>query len=281
MYDRNWTFRFGSRLTRVVRFLLIANILVYLLQLISVKIPALSEWFGLLALSPVQVLRHFAFWQPVTYAFLHGSFFHIFFNLFALWMFGGDVEQALGSGRFLRLYLLSAIGAALCHLVFNASSLHPVIGASGAIYGVLVAFAVLFPDRVITLLLFFVVPIQMKAKYLAMIFVGISLFSGIEGRLFGAQDGIAHLAHLGGALTGFLFLHAEPQVNNLIFYWRKKAAWRRMAMQNRRQAARREKQQEVDHILDRINQVGYNQLSAEEKTRLKKASEYLAKKPDA
>jgi membrane associated rhomboid family serine protease len=249
--------------------------------LISVKIPALSNLFGLLALSPVQVLHRFAFWQLITYAFLHGSFFHILFNLFALWMFGGDVEEALGRGRFLRLYFLSAIGAALCHLIFNASSLHPVIGASGAIYGVLVAFAVLFPDRVITLLLFFVVPIQMKAKYLAMIFVGLSLFSGIESGLFGMQDGVAHLAHLGGALTGFLFLRAGPQMNDLIFYWRKKAAWRRRTIHNSRQAARREKQEEIDRILDRINQVGYDQLSPDEKTRLKKASEYLAKKSNA
>ena len=159
IYERRIQFGFGTGLTPVVKKLLIANIAVYLIQLVSYRAagPVILYYF---ALQPLAVISQFKIWQIVTYLFLHGNFFHIFFNLFALWMFGCEVERTLGSGRFLKFYFTTGVGAALIYLLFNYGSSTPVIGASGAIYGVLVAFALLFPERIVTLLLFFVLPTE-------------------------------------------------------------------------------------------------------------------------
>ncbi len=276
MIERRVTFGPGSALTPVVRALLVANAIIYLLQLLTAPLGLEPFWLRHLALWPSQVLHHFAFWQLLTYQFLHGSFFHVLFNLFALWMFGGEVERALGSNRFLRLYLLSGIGAGLFHLLFNVHATAPVIGASGAIYGVLVAFAVLYPNRVVTLLLFFVLPIQLKAKYLVAIFIAISTFSGIESQIFGLRDGIAHLAHLGGALTGFLFLRTGPLIRDWQFTLRKRREWRRRAASREKESLKNRHRDEIDRILDHINETGYDALSEKEKELLKKASRKIS-----
>ncbi len=269
---------FGPGITPTVRNLIIINIALYVLKLLAAFIPIWNSFLSTLALQPAAIFHRFAIWQILSYMFLHGNFFHIFFNLFTLWMFGCEVERYLGSRGFLRFYLLSGIGAACMHLLINSSSSTPVIGASGAIYGVLIAFAVLFPDRTITLLLFFVLPIQIKAKYLVSIFLLISIFSGIESQIFGVSDGIAHLAHLGGAFTGYVLIRGRSLFSLWLLEIRKKWAWRRMAAQKRKQRILQEKQQEIDRILDRINAVGFENISEKEKEILKKASRYLSKK---
>ena len=224
------------------------------------------------------IWQHYALWQLLTYQFLHGSFFHILFNLFTLWMFGCDVERGLGARRFLIFYLLSGVGAGLFHIFFNAHTMVPVIGASGAIYAVLVAFALMFPNRVVTLLLFFILPVEIRAKYLVAIFIAISLFSGIESSLFGASGGVAHLAHLGGALTGFLLLRGQGKLQEALFELRKRQQWRRMAISKRRQAEETAKREKIDQLLDRINEVGFEALSKEEKETLHKASRHTKEK---
>jgi membrane associated rhomboid family serine protease len=275
MIERRISFGLGHPLTPMVRNLLIANAAAYLIQLIFSSQGANSFIIRQFALWPQQLWKEWTLWQLVTYQFLHGSFFHLFFNLFTLWMFGCDVEGILGSRRFLGFYLLSGIGAALFHLLFNAHTMVPVIGASGAIYAVLVAFALYFPNRVITLLLFFVLPVEIKARYLVAIFIGISLFSGLSSTLFGASDGVAHLAHLGGALTGYLLLRGGPTLRDLIFEIDKRRQWRRMAAQKRRKTLEMNKRAEIDRLLDRINEVGYDALSKEEKETLHKNSKYI------
>jgi len=150
-------------------------------------------------------------WQVLTYGFLHGNFAHIFFNMLALWMFGREIEMRWGSKRFATYYFTCLIGAGLIQLIVCSLSLkgggvpYPTIGASGGTFGILLAFGMLFPYRRVMLLF---PPIPMEARYFVIIFGGLELFLGASG----LRTGIAHFAHLGGMLFGFL----------LILYWRGK-----------------------------------------------------------
>jgi membrane associated rhomboid family serine protease len=146
----------------------------------------------------------FAPWQLVTYMFLHASLGHVFFNLFALWIFGQAIENFWGTKRFATYYFLTGIGAALIHMWISGGGA-PTVGASGAVFGILLAFGMMFPDRYIMLL---IPPIPIKAKYFVAIFGVIELFSG----LMRPDSGIAHFAHLGGMVVGFI----------LIKYWKMK-----------------------------------------------------------
>lgn len=138
-------------------------------------------------------------WQLVSYMFLHAGFAHIFFNLLALWMFGQAIENYWGTRRFSVYYFLTGIGAGLSQLLIGAGA--PTVGASGAVYGILLAFGMMFPERPIMLLF---PPIPIKAKYFVLIFGGIELFSGVTG----TSAGIAHFAHLGGMLVGYILIKA-------------------------------------------------------------------------
>ncbi|MDZ7724353.1 MAG: rhomboid family intramembrane serine protease [candidate division KSB1 bacterium] len=265
---------FGSRLTPVVKYLLIANGAFFVLQTLLGPSQPLVRF---LALFPAHITERFAIYELVSYMFLHGSFWHLFFNMFALLIFGCEVELLLGSKRFLQFYFFTGIFAGLCHLLFNWGEQVPVIGASGAIYGVLVAFAVFFPNRVITLLLFFILPIQMRARTLVLVFVGLSVFMGLRGEIFGTADNVAHLAHLGGAVAGYLFLRYRALMqrglrsisNTQRIHREKKEQQQNMFLDERRR--------EIDTILDRINKVGYDNITQKEKETLKKASDYLQK----
>ena len=150
-------------------------------------------------------------WQIGTYAFLHGSFNHLFFNMLGLWMFGGELEQVWGQKRFVQFYAASVVAAALTQLLVNAllGTVAPTIGASGGLFGLLLAFAMIFPNRII--LLFFVIP--MKAKYLVALYGLLELYQGA----YVLNSGVAHFAHLGGMLGGLLTLR----------YWRGQAPFGR------------------------------------------------------
>lgn len=142
-------------------------------------------------------------WQLITHMFMHEDFWHLFFNMFGLWMFGNVIENVLGSKRFILFYLVCGIGAAICYMgvqtLMGANLMSPMIGASGAIYGILFAFGFLFPDTII--LMGFFVP--MKAKYSVAIFAGIELFQGIRNN---PADNVAHFAHIGGMIFAYLLL---------------------------------------------------------------------------
>lgn len=160
----------------------------------------LSALFALWPLGP-----NFMPWQVVTYAFLHGDFFHLFFNMLGLWMFGAELERIWGTKRFINFYAASILTAALSQLLVNAllGSRFPTVGASGGLFGLLLAFGMMFPNRIIMPLF---PPIPMKAKVFVAVFGGLELFFGVTG----TQSGVAHFAHLGGMLGGFL----------MIRYWR-------------------------------------------------------------
>ena len=139
-------------------------------------------------------------WQLVSYMFLHGGFGHLFFNLFALWMFGQQIEHVWGTRRFVSYYLLSGVGAAFVHLLVSGS---PVIGASGGVFGILLAYGMMFPNRRILLL---IPPVPIPAKFFVAGYGALELLNGLSA----SYSGVANFAHLGGMLAGFL----------LIRYWR-------------------------------------------------------------
>ncbi len=192
-------------LTPAVRALLVANVAFFL---VSWLVPEVTLAFGL---RPVDVFERLRIWQPVTYMFLHGGLSHILFNMLGLWMFGVEMERTLGTRFFTRYYLVSGIGAALTTLLvsllpgFAGGSLYfsLTVGASGAIYGLLLAFALYFPNRPIYFWMLFPVP----AKYFVLIIGAISLFLAMN-----EAGGGAHTTHLGGIVAGYLYLKG-PRLN--------------------------------------------------------------------
>lgn len=202
----------------VVKNLLILNVLFFLADIsLQTRGIDLTQWLGLHYITA----QDFYPWQFITYMFMHGNFSHLFFNMFALWMFGYALENHWGSKRFLVYYLITGVGAALIQTGVLAleirgmtQSLPPfaaqhyinqivTVGASGAVYGILLAFGMCFPN--VPIFLYFSFPI--KAKWFVIIYGVIELFAGIGG----TADGVAHFAHLGGMIFGLL----------LILYWRK------------------------------------------------------------
>lgn len=280
----------------VIKNLMIINVIVFFIQILGSEIlvsgntslsQVLLKYFALI---PIGVFSDTTFypWQLITYQFMHGGFGHIFFNMLMLWMFGMEIENMWGSKKFLTFYLTSGVVAGLCHLFISpllGAPPAPTIGASGAVYGVLIAFALFFPDRYI--FLWFLIPI--KAKYLVG-FLIVFEFLAINS----AHSNIAHLAHLGGALAGFLFIWFDKSSHIEL-----KAMIRRNRFKNQASSGskfnifnksddiqeakfydikdgKEEKlevtQEEIDRILDKISQSGYQNLSAREKKILFEAS---------
>lgn len=183
-----------------VKWLLISNVAVFIFFFFAGRTSPGNELYGYLELIPRAVVHFPAVWQLVTYLFLHGGFGHILWNMLALWMFGAEIERTWGTRRFLQFYFFCGAGAGVSVVVLNylfGNPDVPTIGASGAIYGILMAYAILFPNR--TILFGFLIPIQVK--YFVMIIGAIAFLSS-----FGPNTGVSEFAHLGGLLFGFLFL---------------------------------------------------------------------------
>lgn len=157
-----------------------------------------AQYFALWSLDGGPGLPSFMPWQLVTYMFLHADLSHIFFNLFALWIFGQAIENLWGTKRFIIYYFLTGIGAAIIHMLFGGYFTYT-IGASGAVFGILLAFGMMFPNQYIILLF---PPIPIKAKYFVGIYGAFELFSGLSR----ADSGVAHFAHLGGLIVGFILI---------------------------------------------------------------------------
>jgi membrane associated rhomboid family serine protease len=188
----------AERAMTITTFLIVANVLVFLLET-SAPADAVAPF----ALWPISSGAGFSFrpWQLVTSAFLHASTTHIVLNMLALYMFGRDVERRLGSNRYLVLYAASVLSAALVQLavVTAAHGTYPTLGASGGVFGILLAFGWLFPDRVIVLMF---PPIPMRARMFVVLYGALELFHGVVG----TEQGVAHFAHLGGMLGAWLLL---------------------------------------------------------------------------
>jgi membrane associated rhomboid family serine protease len=194
-----------SAIPNVIFALLIANGLVYAAQHLAPYF--MMTWFPLRPLGSAN--PPFMPWQLLTYGFLHdlNSLQHILFNMFGLWMFGRDLERLMGAQRFLTYYLTCVVGAGIVQLIVAAiqGGAYPTIGASGGVFGILLAYAMAFPNRTVMLLF---PPIPMKAKYFVLGYGILELYLGVSGR----SPGVANFAHLGGMLFGFMLLQ----------YWRGK-----------------------------------------------------------
>lgn len=206
----------------MTRNLIILNIIVFIATLINRDF--MTAEFALF----YPTSRYFHWWQVLTHMFMHGGFWHILFNMYTLWLFGSVVENIIGSKKFLLFYFICGLGAAGLHLGVEflqmqsfmegaalgnnvalqniaVIKLTPTVGASGAIYGVLIGYAMLFPASKMTLLF---PPVTLSAKWMVIVFAAIELLTGVTGTV----AGVAHFAHLGGMLIGWL----------MIFYWRKR-----------------------------------------------------------
>jgi len=213
---------FMSNVPTVTKNLIITNVILFIGMLVNQNFM-LSNFALFYPTSPF-----FRWWQPITHMFMHGNFWHIFFNMYTLFVFGSVLERMIGTKKFLIFYFVCGLGAAALHVGVQAIQAHsylnaiaegsstamtayhnlkliPTVGASGAIYGVLIGYAMLFPTSQLTLLF---PPVTLSAKWMVIIFAGIELLTGVTG----TAEGVAHFAHLGGMLFGWL----------LITYWRNK-----------------------------------------------------------
>ena len=204
MYRQTVPGTFIGNMTPMVKILVIINCAVFIIQLIFEKIIGydLSLIFGLV---PTAIIHKLYVWQFVTYMFLHGGIMHLLFNMLVLWMLGGEIEQnVFWTKGFLKYYFICGIGAAVFNILFSLHSEVPIIGASGAIYGILVAYALFFGNRQLILFPF---PVLIRAKYFVLIIGAIELVSSI----FYTTDGISHVAHLGGMFVGYLYIMYKTQ----------------------------------------------------------------------
>jgi len=228
---------FNSYFPTGVKWLIVSNVAIF------VAMTLFGRWIGddvrLLALSPKAVLTFPALWQLVTYLFLHAGISHLLFNMLALWMFGVPLEQTWGTKRFLKYYFLCGIGAGICDVALHAavgSWGTRTVGASGAIYGLLLAFGVLFPNQKV--LMDFLFPI--KAKYMVMIYGAIALLLA-----FSANDGVSNIAHLGGMLFGYVYLKGRlprmslPDWNAAYKQWKLQRAKKKFQVYMRKHGDRR------------------------------------------
>ena len=224
----SFAYSFGpGPLTPAIKALVMANVAAFLVSLV---VPAVTLRLGL---RPDDVFGNFALWQPVTYMFLHGGIFHILFNMLALWMFGVELERMWGSRFFVKYYFVAGVGAAVTTLACSflpfafANQLYYslTIGASGAVYGILLAYARYFPHRPI--MLYFVFPIP--AKYFVMIIGAISLLSAMSG----PGGGIAHATHLGGLVAGYLYLRSGARTHLIAEIKYRYLKWRINRMRRR------------------------------------------------
>jgi len=255
----------------VVKKLLIANVAVFLAQSLLWRFIGGGDWLVMhFGMTPALFLKKLHLWQPFTYMFLHGGLFHVFLNMVYLWMFGTEVEQKMGSRQFWRFYIFCGVGAGIMSYLLSTAVAYithdpmagmvPTIGASGAIFGVMLAFGLFFPNRII--LLFLVVPV--RAYYLV---IGLGLLN-LYSLVF-VQGQISYIAHVGGMLCGYLFLKYYGEIIGTIEEYAERGA-----QEKRRKRIMREKEEQkrVDEILDKINRDGMHKLTREERNILRDRS---------
>ncbi len=280
---------FGGRvMTPGVKILIIINAVIFMLQnLFSAGTPGQGPMVEWLSFIPHQAIFGLQVWRFVTYMFLHGSFFHIGFNMFALWMFGSQIEARWGKRNFLIYYFVCGLGGAVVYGLFNLFGMDTfvrMIGASGAVMGILLAYGMTFPNSII--LFMFIFP--MKAKYFVALLALIDLWS-IPG-----DSSVAHLAHLGGMLAGFIFLRVTmPSLTSGISMgplgkgsgglggaWKRRQTKKKMHVvrpedggngRSDQPGEKSEDQKRIDLILDKISREGLQSLSDEEQEILRRA----------
>jgi membrane associated rhomboid family serine protease len=247
-----------------VKLLVIINIVVFILTELSGQRNMLFSSFGLV---PNQVWTNFKVWQLFTYLFVHGGFLHIFFNMFVLWMFGKDLEIQWGKNKFLLFYFTCGIGAGLMTVLFSINSIVPIVGASGAIYGLLVAYGFTYPNRMVYLYGLF----PLKVKYMVLGLGVIAFFASLSAN----QSNVSHITHLSGMIIGVLYIY-------FILNWKNiKMEYYRLRLKNLKQKTSAQNDEEVlmkkkvDEILDKLNASGWDSLTEQEEKYLTQASKEL------
>ncbi len=227
---------------------------------------------GILGLVPARVISDGWIWQAASYMFLHGGLFHLLFNMLMLWMFGRIIESAFGQKEFIKYFFITGVGAAVISVLFSYNSSVPIIGASGAIYGLLMAFALLYPKA--TVYLYFVFPVT--ARQMVLMFVVLEFMAS-----FNRHSGIANFAHLGGMLTGYLYLRWWPR---LVQSSQRPLGDAAVSSPQRRDRGyqppskdARSAEEEVNRILDKILVRGIDSLTEEERSTMEKYSRQVKK----
>lgn len=265
--SRGYRANFNWGIPDGVKIIILINVCVFVLIELSGFRFEIFELFGLV---PEDTWRSLKIWQPLTYLFLHSGLFHIFINMFVLWMFGRDLENRWGKKSFIRYFLITGIGSGIVTILFDLESNIPVVGASGAVYGVLMAYALAFPNRLVYLYGLFPV----KVKYL-IAFLGAAAFLASISE---ARSTISHLTHLSGMIIGLVYLKKGKLFTNWSRWIPKiklhsdsspgKAASSRM---------RNEDKRKIDAILDKLKENGWDELSENEKQQLFSASKNYTK----
>ena len=236
-----------------------------ILQLISASQIDLVRIFGLSSGTVWPMV-----WQPVTYMFMHGDFWHLVINMFVLWMFGSELESIWGKQDFLKYFFVTGIGAGLIWLLFNiGGSNYVLIGASGAVYGILMAYGLMFPNR--TVYIYFLFPV--KVKWFVLFIGAIAFFSSM-----GTGSNISHLTHLSGMLIGYLYLRFSDHWRDFSFNVRKKYIELRTTQRKKSIEREAKLQEEVDLLLEKANMCGWESLSDEEQAKLQNSSWQLSNK---
>ena len=236
----------GSFAKSMVNKIILANVVVFFLQNIF---PA--QFTLILALTPRLVIEEFYLWQPLTYMFLHLGLFHLFFNMLMTWFLGSTLEAVWGSQRFLKYYIATGLGGAALSMIMNYNNV--ILGASGAVFGLYLAYAMLFPNNFVYI--WFLFPI--RAKYLVTFLAVFQLLQGISG-----PSGIAYFAHLGGMAAGLFFFRHEIMNTRMWLRWRRRWSDYHKV---RREEWQEQESVKIDSILDKIATKGYENLSTTEK----------------
>ncbi len=253
------------RFTDAIKILIIVNVGMYLLQIITVSQLDMIRIFGLSAETIWPLI-----WQPITYMFMHGGVWHVAINMFVLWMFGTELETIWGRNEFLKYYFVTGIGAGIIWLFFNIGGSNAIlIGASGAVYGILMAYGLMFPNR--TVYVYFLFPV--KVKWFVLFIGAIAFFSSM-----GTGSNISHLTHLSGMLIGYLYLRFSDHWRMITFNFRKKFIELKSMQKGKDSQKKMKLQQEVDMLLDKAENSGWENLTEEEQIKLQSSSWKLSSK---
>ena len=260
--------------TDAIRTLVLVNVVVYILQSLSGKEDVFFRLFGLV---PSSFLSELMIWQPFTYMFFHAPFYssvgisHILLNMLGLWVFGRELEQAWGKNNFLKYYFVTGIGSGLVTFLFQINSDSPVIGASGAVYGVLLAYGLSYPNRM--LYIWGIIPV--KSLWLVIIMGAIAFFG-----LLGNADGISHVTHISGMVIGYFMLNKKWRWRELLFKIRKKTIEFQVQRHEEKVAKKIMLKKDIDLILDKIQKEGFSSLTSKEKNKLYDASKNMSKQKE-
>jgi len=257
--------------TDAIKILVSVNFGIYILQSVSGKEDVFFRLFGLV---PSTFISDLMLWQPFTYLFFHAPFYssvgisHILLNMLGLWVFGRELEQAWGKTKFLRYYFTTGIGSGLITYFFQISSDNPVIGASGAVYGILLAYGISYPNRM--LYIWGLIPV--RSMWLVIIMGSIAFFG-----LLGNADGISHVTHISGMLIGYVLLKKKWRWRDIWFAIRKKTIEFQVQRYEEKSIKKKMLQKDIDMILEKIQKVGFIGLSDKEKSKLYEASKTMSK----